>query len=59
MKAGFLQHTVTVPAGMGETCSHIASLLWVISFGVEKRDSLTVTQKSAYWVLLPSIKSVP
>ena len=44
---------------MGETCSHVASLLWVVGFGVEKRDSLTVTQKSAYWVLPPSIKSVP
>ena len=35
-------------AELGEACSHVASLLWVISVGVEKRDSLTVTQKSAY-----------
>ena len=35
-------------AGIGETCPHVASLLWVISVGVENRDSLTITQKSAY-----------
>jgi len=32
-------------AGLGETCSHVASLLWVIGVGVESRESLTVTQK--------------
>ena len=53
-------------AELGEACSHVASLLWVISVGVEKRDSLwcgeerslTVTQKSAYMVMLPAIRSV-
>ena len=37
-------------AGLDETCSHVASLLLVIDVGVESRESLTVTQKSAYWV---------
>ena len=46
-------------AGLGETCSHVASLLWVIGVGVESSESLTVTQKSAYWVLPPAVKSVP
>ena len=46
-------------AGLGESCSHVASLLWVIGVGVEKRDSLTVTQKSAYWVMPPPVRSVP
>ena len=46
-------------AGLGETCSHVASLLRVIGVGVGKRESLTVTQKSAYWVLLQAVKSVP
>ena len=46
-------------AGLGETCSHVASLLWVIGVGVESRESLTVTQKSAYWVMPPAMKSVP
>lgn len=45
-------------AGLGETCSHVSSLLWVIAVGVEKRDSLTVTQKSAYWVMPTGIRSV-
>ena len=46
-------------AGLGETCTHVASLLWATAAGVEKRDSLTVTQKSAYWVMSPAIKTVP
>ena len=46
-------------AGLGETCSHVSSLLWVIAVGAEKRDALTVTQKSAYWVMPPPIRSVP
>ena len=46
-------------AGLGESCSHVASLLWVLAVGVEKRDSLTVTQKTAYWVLPPAVRSVP
>lgn len=33
-------------AGLGESCSHIASLI-----GVCIRDSATVTQKKAYWVI--------
>ena len=46
-------------AGLGETCSHAASLLWTTAAGVERRDSLTVTHKSAYWVMPPTIKTVP
>ena len=46
-------------AGLGETCSHVASLLWATATGVEKRNALTVTQKSAYWVIPPAIKKVP
>ena len=40
-------------------CSHVSSLPWVIAVGAEKRDALTVTQKSAYWVMPPAIRSVP
>ena len=32
-------------AGLGESCSHVASLLWAIEAGVKLRDSMTVTQK--------------
>lgn len=46
-------------AGLGETCSHVASLLWAVEAGVRMRDSMTVTQKKAYWVLPPSVKEVP
>ena len=27
--------------GLGETCSHVASLLWVIGVGVEKHEAAT------------------
>ena len=46
-------------AGLGETCSHVASLLWVMASGVQQRASLTVTDKSAYWVMPSAVKSVP
>ena len=29
-------------AGLGESCSHVASLLWAIEAGCKRRDSLTV-----------------
>lgn len=46
-------------AGLGESCSHVASLLWAIEAGVKRRDSLTVTDKKAYWVLPSTVKKVP
>ena len=46
-------------AGLGESCSHVASLSWAVEAGVRLRDSMTVTQKKAYWVLPPSVKDVP
>ena len=45
-------------AGLGKTCSHVASLLWAVAAGVSRRESLTVTQKSVYWELPPAIKAV-
>ena len=38
---------------------HVASLLWAIEAGFKRRDSLTVTEKKAYWVLPSAVKSVP
>ncbi len=32
-------------AGLGETCSHVAAMLWAIESGIRLRDSRTVTQK--------------
>uniref|UniRef100_A0A1X7T0Y7 SWIM-type domain-containing protein n=1 Tax=Amphimedon queenslandica TaxID=400682 RepID=A0A1X7T0Y7_AMPQE len=46
-------------AGLGESCSHVAYLLWAIEAGVQLRDSLTVMQKKAYWLLPNSRKDVP
>lgn len=46
-------------AGLGECCSHVASLLWPHEAGVQIRDSMTVTQKKAYWVMPNSVKDVP
>ena len=44
--------------GLGESCSHVA-LLWAMEAGCKRRDSLTVTEKKAYWVLPSAVKSVP
>ena len=46
-------------AGLGESCSHVASLLWAIEAGFKRRDSLAVTEKKAYWLLPSAVKSVP
>ena len=32
-------------AGLGETCSHVASLLFAIERGVRIRDSMTVSRR--------------
>ena len=46
-------------SGLGESCSHVATLLWAIEAGVRIRDSMTVTDKKAYWVMPASVKDVP
>ena len=46
-------------AGLGESCTHVASLLFAIESGVCIRDSMTVTQKKAYWVMPTGVKEVP
>ena len=46
-------------AGLGESCSHIATLLWAIEAGVRLSNSMTVTQKRAYWVMSSGVKDVP
>ena len=52
-------HTVIVGQAWGECCSHVASLLWAIEAGVRVRDSMTVTEKKAYWVMPNGVKDVP
>ena len=46
-------------AGLGECCSHVASVLWAFESAVCIRDSMTVTQKKAYWVIPNAVKEVP
>ena len=41
-------------AGLGESCSHVGALLFYVDATVRIRDSKTITQEKAYW-LLPTI----
>ena len=60
LKEKFLLPTVTAwQDWVRPACSRVASLLWATAAGVEKRDSLTIIQKNAYWIMPPAIKRVP
>lgn len=37
-------------AGLGEVCSHVATLLFGVDGGVRIREKVTVTQVKAYWM---------
>lgn len=37
-------------AGLGEVCTHIATLLFGIDAGVRVREKMTLTQVKAYWM---------
>ena len=45
-------------AGLGEVCTHIASVLFWVEIAVKMRNRRTVTNVAAYWVE-PSSKIVP
>ena len=45
-------------AELGECCSQVASLLWAVECGVRYRESLTVTQRPAYWAIPSSVKDI-
>ncbi|KAH3717963.1 uncharacterized protein LOC127855462 [Dreissena polymorpha] len=45
-------------AGCGETCTHVAALMFWVSATVKMRDERTVTQKAAYWKPPPNLKNV-
>lgn len=45
-------------AGLGEACSHVGAMLFAIEATVKVRDSKTVTQEKAYWLLPSGIKKV-
>ena len=48
----------TCMAGLGEACTHIAALLFAIQASIKLRDSKTVTEEKAYWLLPTSVKGV-
>ena len=45
-------------AGLGETCTHVAALLFAVDASVKLRDSKTVTDEKSYWLLPTSVKGV-
>ena len=45
-------------AGLGEACTHIATLLFAIDATVKMRDSKTVTQEPAYWLLTAARREI-
>ena len=45
-------------AGLGEACSHVASLMFYIDAAVRIRDSKTVTQEKLYWILPSALDKV-
>jgi len=45
-------------AGLGESCSHVSSLLWAIEAGKRIKNLMMVTDIKAYWVMPASVKDV-
>jgi hypothetical protein len=45
-------------AGIGETCTHVAALLFFVDATVRIRDARTVTQDPAWWLIPKSLKGV-
>ncbi|XP_061580349.1 uncharacterized protein LOC133446350 isoform X2 [Cololabis saira] len=48
----------TCVAGLGEVCTHVAALLFLIEEIINLRDSKTVTQEKAYWMLPTALSKV-
>jgi len=45
-------------AGLGESCTHVAALLFAIEASVRIRQSKTCTEEKAYWMLPSSLNKV-
>ena len=45
-------------AGLGEVCSHVGAMLFAVEAAVKLRDSQTVTQEKAYWLLPTGLTKV-
>lgn len=48
----------TCMAGTGEVCSHVGAVLFAVEAAVKIRNTKTVTQEKAYWLLPSSISKV-
>ena len=48
----------TCMAGIGEVCSHVGAVLFYIETQVKIRESKTVTDEKAYWILPASMSKV-
>ncbi|XP_060774292.1 uncharacterized protein LOC132884458 [Neoarius graeffei] len=48
----------TCMAGLGEVCSHVGALIFAVDAAVQVRNSQTVTQVPAYWLLPSSLSKV-
>lgn len=48
----------TCMAGLGKTCTHVTALLFWIDAAVKLRDSKTLTEEKAYWLLPSTVKKV-
>ena len=44
-------------AGLGESCTHVGALLFAMECYVRQRETKTVTQNKAYWIV-PATKEV-
>nr|XP_022307471.1 uncharacterized protein LOC111113467 [Crassostrea virginica] len=48
----------TCMAGIGEVCSHVGALLFAIEASVKIRNTKTVTEEKAYWMLPNAVNKV-
>ena len=46
-------------AGLGATCTHVAAMLFYIEAAIRIRETPTVTQEKAYWLLPNPVREVP
>ena len=43
-------------AGLGEACSHVAAVMFYVECAVRIRNSKTVADEKAYWMLPPALE---
>ncbi|XP_077862804.1 uncharacterized protein LOC144344897, partial [Saccoglossus kowalevskii] len=46
-------------AGLGDTCTHVSAILFWMEAAVRIRETKTVTQTKAYWLLPSNVQQVP